>query len=326
MGRNGWRLPVALSVVAFALISAAGAGEKGASPLRIGKVTVTAFAESLNKPLERAWCGAVERLTLKDKLLLSVDVELTVEWSEKLSRARVDGKDVQLLNDKGQPYPGLRRSFGRLDDGSPSFYAYRPSNWKDKAKVKPKKYAAMFLVPRGVTSAKLQIGKAPPANVTIPQRVETPQPPPAAAPALPARCAAVQLLDAAVVDEVNGRARIGREELKTTITNPQGKLLKIKLKVTPIRGNNDDNPERFSYSTNDFGLSYGDGAFVLAAGSQFRDYVSAYVSGSLRPSRGKWKGEEMTLYFAIPAGLKAARLTYLMTAVANISPGGPAVK
>jgi hypothetical protein len=180
----------------------------------------------------------------------------------------------------------------------------------------------MFVVPHDTTRAQLTLGEQS-AEVEIPD--VTPLPPlTPPEPGVPAKFVRIEVLETKLVDQCTGQHTVGHERYDTTITNPQGKLLEVRFALTPTRGNKRrGDVAYFSRSTDDMGLMYGEGTYVIAAGEEMVNRMRAHVSGSLQPRDGKWPTGEHTVWFAVPADISNCQLTYQGTPVVEIVPGGP---
>jgi hypothetical protein len=300
----------------------ASADEEQLPEITIGKITATASDGIRNELHERAWCGAEEILRLDGKVFVTLKAVVDVAWSDELRQLRIDGSQIKLVDDRGNPCPELYRRFGNIKYESGGFYPYRPREWPDIEKAKPTVYEGTFVVPKGCREARLTLATAS-ATVAIPQD-NTPLPPlTAPQPGLPAKYMIFEILDARLIDERSSKVRISGETYTSTITNPQGKLLEVRLKFTPTRGNDPDDDTAFTWQTNHLGFRYGEDKFVVTAGEEFVDGVVAYVGGSRRSQDGKWETKEATVWFAVPENLDKGMLTYKTTPVAEITPGGP---
>jgi hypothetical protein len=306
----------------LAACAAAAANAAEQPEFTIRKITATIHEELRNKPQQRAWCGAEETLRIEGKFFLTVEAELDVAWIDEVRQLRIDPSQITLVDDRGDPCPPLHWSSGTLKSGNAGFYAYRPHDWQDPEKAKPAVYEGVFMVPTGCGKAQLSLAAAA-AEVTVPDDVSPLPPLTAPEPGAPAKFVIFEITDARLVDEVPSEANFLGKTYQTTISNPQGKLLEVQLKITPTRGNDPNRHTEFTWKTGDLGFRYGEDKFVVAAGERFRENSVAHLGGGLSFRDGTGEPEEKTVWFAVPADLDKGLLTYMLTPVAEITPGGP---
>ena len=279
------------------------AADKPLPQLTIKNISAQAFSEL---PVNREAAATGMRVALKHagKVLVSVDAEIVAEWTEGIKNASIRDKDIKLVLDGGEEVPmtGYFERFADFRVSTNSFYDYRRDDWKEKPR--PNFYNAVFAVPQGTTSAEFKLGPAT-AKVAIPGQV---LPPPD-----PASLVTLKVAGTKFVNEIrNTHSVSGIKPKPATIVRPaHGRLLEIKVQLTPTRSNG-TTPSHFFWLTNWLSLVTGDGHFAPMLGEMFMDHLNDYVSHNLnKGSDGGWSTSEVTLYFLVPEGTTAYTLSFL---------------
>jgi len=304
---------------------AAHAAEKKLPTLKIKDPTVTAYEEVCVNAGDAASRGVTEVLKLEGRLFLWLDAPIAAEWSEEMKNANLEAKDFQLLDDKGNACENIGRfdEDNRFSGYASGLWMHRPHNWQKPEELKPQHYRAVFLVPAGSKSFEFKVAEAASTKIEMPKKTEPVALPKMWEPLMPATEAKLEILEAKLVDTAQGKFRIGKKESPTRIYNPDGKLLCVKVRLTPTRSNSDMNEDHFYWPTSNLGLMYGDGCFVRAAGEKFMKGFTSNVSHNTNRDEKGWRSSEDEFYFAVPADIGAFKLTYHMTPVAEGKPGGP---
>jgi hypothetical protein len=149
------------------------------------------------------------------------------------------------------------------------------------------------------------------AKVTVPGEIQ-PMPD-------PAETVKVEITSATVVESVRNTRRVGDIKPKpaSSVTYPPGKIMEVKIKVTPQMGNGDD-PNHFFWYTPWLAIVTDKGHWVHTFGEMFMEGLSGGVSHNLsRASDGKFSSGEATFYFAVPKDVKSFKLYYLTRPVAE---------
>ncbi|MEW6262551.1 MAG: hypothetical protein AB1641_05685 [Thermodesulfobacteriota bacterium] len=303
-------LPVlAILLLLGVFIGRAPAADKPQPELKLDKVEVAAYGE-LKVMKGASDFGLVEAFSQEGKVLVSISLEVYPQWTEAIDSAQVNAKDIKLKTDQGEDASMIGRfeRFGEFRLENSSLYAYRRSDWKEKKE--PTYFNAVFAVPKAVKAGEFKLGQAS-AKITVPDKI---QDPPDAAGTLK-----VEVIGAALVDKVRSTYRVGdlKPRPATVITNPNGQILEVKIKVTPVKGNSGGQNHYFWY-TPWFGLLTETNRYVRVLGEMFMEGINNAVSHNLnRGSDGQWSSGEATLYFAVPKGVKKFKLIYLGQAVAE---------
>ena len=254
--------------------------------------------------------GVDETLKVEGNKLVSIRVKILPVWTDQIDKVKVDDKDIKIVTPDGQEILmiGEFERFGQFRLNAHGLYAYRPNNWKEKEKIFY--YNAVFAVPAGVEKAEFKLG-AVSAGIDIPAAS---QPAPLAADAVK-----VEITGVKKVESLNSEKRVGKLDPKpvTTITNPHGDILEVKIKITPLKGNG-DTPDHFFWYTPWLALATADGRFIGTFGEMFMDKITNNVSHNLsRNSSGEWGSGEASLYFAIPKNVTDFKLIYVGQPVAE---------
>jgi hypothetical protein len=237
-----------------------------------------------------------------------VNAAVLPQWTEEISDARVEDKDVKLETPQGGiPMIGYFQEYGEFEVGSTGFSAWRRGDWKEKPYAQP--YRPVFAVPADLKTAKFVLGSAS-AEIQIPAPGPAPD---------PAKELAVKVVNVGFTNDIKSQHSVGDIQPKpTTVVDGGGQiLLEMKIKVTPAAANNSDG-SYFYYGADTFGLVLDKGHYVPCLGqiqwNQFNQKAGHTIS---KGSDGTLKSEESTIYFAIPPGVTSYKLTYRSAVVAE---------
>lgn len=308
MKRFATLLLTVIAALAF-FPDAALTADKPQPELKLENITVTAF-DKLDVAKIAEKYGISETLSQDGKTLLAVDVTVLPLWTDEIDKAKVDHKDLKLKLADGEEVTmiGHFERFGQFRVDTDGFYAYRPSNWKEK--TKKYKHNAVFAVPAGTMEAELVFGKTT-AKIKAPADIN-PSPDPSST-------LKVDIAGAAIIDQVKSTRRVGDMKPKpvTVITSQYGKILEVKIKVTPTMGNG-DNPDHFFWYTPWFAVLTDSGRFSPTFGELFMEKINNSVSHNLsRSSDGQFSTGNATLYFIVPKDTKKFKLLYITKPVAE---------
>ena len=269
--------------------------------LKIETATVAVFQELVDYKLSTK-SGVVETLRPEGKVLVAVSAVVLPQWTDKISNARVDAKDIRLVTGSGEErMVGYFEHHGQFRVDSHSFSTYRRSDWKEKQRQVI--FSGVFAVPQGTKSGVFKLGKAS-ANLQMPKAAETPP--------QVLDTVSVAVLGATFVDEIRSEKSVGPLKPKPVVvyTNPNGKILAVKVKVSPKEANGDTD-DHFFWNTSWLSIVTDKGHFSHTIGEMFMGGVSDSVSHNLnRGSDGGWGSTEATMYFAVPDGVKSFKLLY----------------
>jgi len=316
---------IVLAATGSLLLAAAhlSGGEK-LPQLAVGRLDVAVYDGIPVNRRDSAAKQVVEVARKDGHLFLCLDLSVSVTWNQESNRSLfVNAKEVSLTAPDGKSYP----SVGKLSDGVLSQKAYfrcsRPYGWKQSDKPQSVAHSAVFIVPAELKAGQFKLGHLGPMKVTVPGTVVKPLAPAFPKPRSPASDLTVTILDATLLDGVEGKAKLGKEELATTVTSLRGKLLAIKLSLQPLRCNSQTSKTLFYWRTSAFGLRYGKDGYVPCIGEAFMGEVNGEVNHNVHSEGGKWKSIEGTYYFAPAAEIGDFEVTYKVTPVAGGKVGGP---
>lgn len=303
---------ISLVAVVFLLVSSAAAAPK--VPLKIEKVEVQTYSALYVQKFAGNY-GQREVLSAPGKVFLSITLLINPQWRENTKRFQVNGRQITLsiggakLTMVGSTkYPGVLETFIR------SLYLSRPYRWPNT--VRKESYNAVYLVPQGTTSAVLHLG-----DTTVPIKV------PAQVQGLPNQADGVKVavLGVREVPGIKRLVRAGSQELHSDITLPLSRILEVRIRFSILKPNQVTSPNSFSWSTRWFGILYPGGAAAPCLGELGRKgtiHDNMIHGRTITP--GRPRVEELTMYFAAPAGVKSFKLLYLNQPVAQGSVGGAA--
>jgi hypothetical protein len=277
--------------------------------LKIERLTATGYRELHLNRADRGQRGVLERLDAGNKRFLNLEAVVQPVWDEKTKQVAIDLAEIVLVDDKGQPY----RPVGRLDnggdfiDGKAGFSVERPSDWKEKAHSVP--FSAIFLVPRSVQAFEFRLGAA--ASKLLAPEKDLPCP-------VPASDIQVDILESRLVESAKLDVKLNGETIKSTLTNPNGLLLRVRFRLAPKRGNQADGA-LFLWHTTWVGAVVNGESYVPAAAEDFNGTLPHGLMHQIpRPKDGSpWPGHEQTFYFAVPKNTSTFKLTYQLTPVAE---------
>lgn len=292
----------AAGLLILTLCGAVFAAENPLPELIIEKTEVFLY-EQLPLPKLASEYGVQELLNVDGKKLLSVNLIVQPQWTEEIENARVEDNDIKFVTDQGEEIPmiGCFERYGIFVMETNSFSSYRNYDWKEKAN--PVYYNAVFAIPDGVKSGQFKLGELT-AVIQVPDKAN---PTPA-----PADTVKIEIESAAFVEKIQSANSVGNIEPKpvSTISNPKGKVLEVKVNVNPLIGNG-DNPDHFFWYTPWFGIMTDAGRYIPTFGEIFMEKLTNNVSHNLnRESDGTWSKGSASLYFAVPANVKTFKLYY----------------
>ncbi|MGE3804772.1 MAG: hypothetical protein AB7K24_08885 [Gemmataceae bacterium] len=305
-----------LPVFAFALCLSAHGQDQKSNPqlLKIEKLSATGYRELHLNRADRGQRGVLERLDAGPKRFLNLDAVVHLLWDEKTKQVAIDLAEIVLVDDKGQAY----RPVGRLEnggdfvDGKAGFVVERPSDWKEKVHAVP--FSAIFLVPRTVKAFEFRLGPA--AGKLLAPEKDLPCP-------VPAADLNVQILESKLVESARIDVKLNGENVKSTLTNPNGLLLRVRFRLAPKRGNQADGA-LFLWHTTWVGVVANGQNYVPAAAEDFNGTLPLGLNHQIPKPKdaSPWPGHEQTFYFAVPKDTTTFKLTYMLAPVAEgkISP------
>jgi hypothetical protein len=269
-------------------------------------IRVTAY-EALKVNLNKnRGTGVQEVLALVDTLMVSVAVEVLPKWTEEVKRADASAKDISLIDTTGQTFKGI----GKFDDnlvfagGLSNLSIRRPRNWKTKEKTHH--WTGVFAVPKTAGALTLQLGTFP-IDIQVPKEVT----------AFPktADYVEIEVVSATFTDSAEKKfSASGGFKSKTKLSNPQGSMLAVKLRLRPVK--QVSKPDYHYWHTRMIGLSGPGLGFTQTVGElSSSGELNTNVSHNLRRKDGKWVLEESTFLFAVPQELKTFTLHYEMDPV-----------
>ncbi len=308
------RLGMIISLVAVAFLLVSPAAAAPTVPLKIEKVAVQTYAALYVQKFAGNY-GQREVLSAPGKVFLSITLLINPQWSENIKRFQVSGRQITLsiggtkLNPVGAiKYPGVLETFIR------SLYLRRPYRWPHT--VRKESYNAVYLVPQGTASVVLHLG-----DTSIPIKV------PARVQELPNQADGVKVavLGAREVPSIKRLVRAGSQKLFSDITLPWSRILEVRIRFSILKPNQVTSPNSFNWTTNWFGVLYPGGAAAPCLGELGREgAIHNNVIHGRTITPGRPRVEELTMYFAAPAGVKSFKLLYLNQPVAQGSVGGAA--
>lgn len=286
------------------LFATAHAQEEAQLPLTLESLE----ANLHTKLLVESVSGIHDLLQPETGKLLALEMTFAPPWTEEVDKVKIAAKDIFLaLADEQRLDPiGSFRRYGQFRIESPTLDQRRPSKWKENPL--PLRLSLVFLIPDGQTSAVLHVGE---------NQFEVAVPAQAGPVPNPADTLTVEVLNATLEDSVESVFTLNKMKLQTTASNPEGKLLALRLRLTPTRANG-ERPDNFFWYTNWFQLAYDGGHHAPIVGERFMDKLADSVSHTLNQNNdGSWQSREVTLYFAVPKGTKTYSLIYLFATVAQ---------
>ena len=303
---------LALSLLAVLLCFGAGpvwAADEPQPELVLEDVQVAAYERLTTAEMSYKF-GVADTLAPENTVLLAISVAISPKWTDQIEKANVDDKNIKVITDGGKEIlmVGYMERYGQFRMSTNNFYAYRPSDWKEK----PKKfyYNAVFGVPAGTKSVEFKLGAAS-AKIQMPDKVS---PPPDSS-----QTVKVEVLSAKMVPDVKSTERVGELVPKPVVSfvNNSGGILELHLKITPTNGNGND-PDHFFWYTPWFGVVTDNGAFSSTFGEVFMERMNNSVSHNLNRSQGgSFSSGEAKLYFAVGKDAKNFKLIYMDAVVAE---------
>jgi hypothetical protein len=296
-----WTLAVVLTLVLGLTTGAAWAADPPMPQLTVDKVDAAAYKEVRLARLAGEY-GVNETFRMDGHVLLSIRLTVTPQWTEPIERFEIDDKNIRVVTDTGSEIPmiGSFEQLGMFRLENRSFSPYRPYDWKEKKESES--HSAVFAVPETVKSVEYKCGPIS-KKIQIPSVTEAPN---------PASVVKFQIASAKLLDKVETSHRAGDIEPspKAMLANPNGKILELRVKITPTMGNGND-PNSFFWKTEWAALKVDGVGFVRVLGQWFMDKVDNGVSNNLSASSGTFNTDEKVLYFAVPEGAKSFTLLYL---------------
>ena len=269
---------------------------------------VVAYGELSVEAADNGLLGVQEMTASTDLVFLAVQARLNVQWIAEVRQLSIPSTAIMLADDAGRKHlPIGQFQHGQFRPYESAVYAYRPRKWPEDKDSRPAIYGGVYAVPKAAPPLTLKVGKAS-ARITVPSETVPPE--------NTALNVTVQIRGARLVNEVKSYVSRGGVKVPTVVSNPNGKLLEVKLVVTP-REDLAAKKDSFGWQAKWIGLICHTGHFVPAAGG----YSS---SGHLRRDAGytiskdragKWRADEAVLYFAVPDGTTRFRLTWLLMPV-----------
>lgn len=276
-------------------------------PLKITKVDVAAYSELL-LAVQSGSNGEREVLDTGGKVFVSITVLIDPQWTQDTKRAKVEAKQI-VLEIGGQKVRmlGYMRYLGQLNTYSHNFYVSKPYKWPNT--VRRETYNVVFLAPKGTTDAVFHMGSVS-APVKIPIAISpTPN---------PATGVKAELVSAKMIPSVHRQTRVSGQKFGTTITNPAGGILEVKVRMTPTKPNSIDSPNQFFWTTSWFAIQYDGSGMVGCMGEQMRDKkLHRNVSHSRSSGGSGFRTDDVTLYFLAPANAGRFKLLLLGNTVAQ---------
>jgi hypothetical protein len=126
----------------------------------------------------------------------------------------------------------------------------------------------------------------------------------------------VEILSRRLVDQVKSIYKVDKEEVETTVSNPNGSILEVQIQVTPLRSNSF--PSGFFWRRSWFWVLCDNGCYIQTAAEDVAGKLSDNVIHNLSPlDDEKWMSGEVTLYFPVPKDTKSFTLIYITSPVAE---------
>lgn len=311
------RLAVAAMIAACLCGSAAFAqGQQVTAETAIAQIRAAAYRQMEVNPPTTTSRGVVETLRQADTVYLSVDAFVAIEWTDKARSVRTDSRQIVLVDGDGKTIPPIGAfRYGYFRRGAVRLALRRPPDWQTEKR--PMFFNAVFAVPHDAKSFELRLGQAS-AKFDVPEPVDSTSP--------PGDTVRVTIIGSRLVDQVTDEIRLGRDTAPTTITNPAGRILEVRFRLRPLKGNWYGGPaselgappHRFFWSAAWIGVACDDGYYTPRLGEKSEGKINSHASHNpLRGEDGKWAAEEATFYFAVPEKVKTFKLLYLMKPVAE---------
>ncbi len=255
-------------------------------------------------------CCVPEVLAEDGQVLLRIDIEFDIPWSEELSRVSAYDGDITITLPNGES----RRSIGffyyegQFRRSSVSFSVSRPSNWQEEDRNGF--FNVVFLIPQETATVDLVLGELYSGTIAVP--------PTFAKPPVAADGAEFQILGAALMDGVTAAESVNGIEISNDITPPEGmSILEIEIAIRGIEPNDFDSPDRFYWHTYDFGLVYDEIHNAGLIGERFSNRIldwqfnSATIGGDAAVRR---------IYYAVPSDVGTMQLYFGDVRVADVAP------
>lgn len=253
-------------------------------------------------------CCVPEVLAEDGQVLLRIDIEFDIPWSDELSRVSAYDSDITITLPNGEERRSIGYFYyeGQFRRSSVSFSVSRPNDWQEEDRNGF--LNVVYLIPAGTTAVDLAVGEFYSSTIAVPSTFDKPP--------VAADGADFQILSAALLDSVTAAESVNGIEISNDLTPPDGmSILEIEVAIRGVEPNDFDTPDRFYWHTYDFGLVYDDIHNAGLVGERFSNRIldwqfnSATIGGDAAVRR---------MYYAVPSDAGTMHLYFGDVRIADV--------